>query len=500
MPSAIEPCCAQIPQRWVFVFMGFLALFSAYAMRVCLSITVTQMVVPIHEKTTNFTDDTCPGLENDAPDRPTAFTGGTYEWSEYEQGVILSSFYWGYTLTQIPGGMIAERFGGKYTLGLGILVTGALTTLSPLAVHLGGSRALILLRLVSGLTCGVMFPAANVMLSHWIPVEERSMAGSLVFAGAPLGTVFASALSGLILERSSLGWPGVFYFFGGFGILWFLLFVILCYDSPDEHPFISDAEAKFLHDRLSQHKHREVPVVPWGRILRSKAVWALSAASIGNGWGFLTLVSDLNKYMSSVMKFSIRDNGYLSALPYLFMWLGSLITSWLSDWLVATNRATTTKVRKFGTTVASVGPAVFLIGASYAGCDRVAVVTAITAAMFLLGSSLPSVKVNVLDLTPNYAGSLMALTNCMASATGILTPYVVGLLTPNQTLAEWRVVFWIVAGVLLGTNVVFVLWASGEVQEWNNPEFLRKDKRGEGEVSKEELVLLPAPVVIKEAL
>ena len=49
----------------------------------------------------------------------------------------MSSFYWGYAITHIPGGMLAEKFGGKYTLALGILSTAIFTLLTPLAVELG---------------------------------------------------------------------------------------------------------------------------------------------------------------------------------------------------------------------------------------------------------------------------------------------------------------------------------------------------------------------------
>ena len=411
--------------------------------------------------------------------------------------MILSSFYWGYVITHIPGGLIAEKFGGKYTLGLGILFSGILTCLSPAVIRWGDATGFVIVRILMGLGCGTMYPASNVMLSQWIPQEERSKAGSMVFAGAPLGTVFATAVSGLILEYSSIGWPAVFYFFGGCAILWFLLFAVLCYNTPLDHPFISDEEVKFLNEQLSEHKHDKPPAVPWKQILTSKPVWALTIASVGNGWGFSTLISDLNKYMSSVLKFSIQDNGYLSSLPYLCMWFGSIITSWISDWLIMTEKMTSTNVRKWGTTIASAGPALFLIGASYAGCNRTAVVVMITIGTTLLGSSLPSIKVNVLDLSPNYAGSLMALTNAFAASTGIVTPYVVGLLTPHQTLVEWRMVFWIVFGVFIVSNVIFVIYASGDVQEWNDPEFLRKRKadKKKKKAAKEEVKLLPIPAI-----
>lgn len=46
----------RLSQRWIFAFMGFLAILNAYTMRVCLSITITEMAVSIEH---NYTDDTC---------------------------------------------------------------------------------------------------------------------------------------------------------------------------------------------------------------------------------------------------------------------------------------------------------------------------------------------------------------------------------------------------------------------------------------------------------
>lgn len=83
--------------------------------------------------------------------------------------------------------MLAERFGGKYSLGLGILSTAIFTLLTPVAVEWGDATALIVLRVLMGLGEGTTFPALNAMLAQWTPPEERSKIGSLVFAGAQLG-------------------------------------------------------------------------------------------------------------------------------------------------------------------------------------------------------------------------------------------------------------------------------------------------------------------------
>ena len=102
----------------------------------------------------------------------------------------MSSFYLGYVITHIPGGMIAEKFGGKYSLGLGILSTAIFTLLTPIAVEEGGKNALIALRILTGLCEGTTYPAINAMVAQWAPLEERSKIGTLVFSGATFGNIF----------------------------------------------------------------------------------------------------------------------------------------------------------------------------------------------------------------------------------------------------------------------------------------------------------------------
>lgn len=84
--------------------------------------------------------------------------------------------------------------------------------------------------------------------------------------------------------------------------------------------------------------------------------------------------------------------------------------------------------------VASVGPGLGVIAASYAGCDKVAVATLFTIGMAFMGFFYPSLKVNALDLSPNYAGTLMAIVNGIGAISGIITPALIGALTPNVSI------------------------------------------------------------------
>lgn len=51
--------------------------------------------------------------------------------------------------------------------------------------------------------------------------------------------------------------------------------------------------------------------------------------------------------------------------------------------------------------------------------------------MGLMGAFYPGMKVNALDLSGNYAGTIMAIVNGIGAITGIIAPYLVGLLTPD---------------------------------------------------------------------
>lgn len=98
-------------------------------------------------------------------------------------------------------------------------------------------------------------------------------------------------------------------------------------------------------------RNENLPPTPWKEILQSPPVYAMIAAQIGHNWGYFVMASDLPKYMSDVMRFSIKENGFYSALPYLVMFISSMATGFLSDYLTVRNYMSLTNVRKFFTFV-----------------------------------------------------------------------------------------------------------------------------------------------------
>lgn len=468
-----------IPQRYVLAVMGLLAIANAYTMRVCLNLAITQMV----KKTTavegdaHYDPNACPDQENlfnETLIEPASLSMRSdepvlFEWSEATQGFILSSFYYGYVLTHIPGGMLAERYGGKWVLGIGLLSTAICTFITPITVKMGGAPALIVLRMIEGLGEGPTMPGLMAMLSKWAPKAERGRIGSIVFGGAQIGNIFGSYLSGVIMHEGS--WENVFYLFGGLGMAWFAVWTILCYSTPNTHPFISDKERKFLNqnvDALKTSNIQKLDPIPWKALLRSVPLWALILAGIGHDWGYFTMVTDLPKYMTDVLKFNIKATGILSALPYISMWIAAFFFGLLCDFCTKKGYHSIKNARKIYTTIAATGPGICIILASYSGCDTTLAVFWFIAAMTLMGAYYSGMKINPLDLTPNYTGTTTAMVNGIAAISGIISPYLIGLLTPQSTLKQWRVAFWVCLGVLVVTNVIYIIFAKGEQQWWDD--------------------------------
>lgn len=75
---------------------------------------------------------------------------GEFAWPTDLQGYILSSFFYGYVLTQIPFGILAKRYGNIYFLGYGMLINSVFGLLVPIAAK-QGIWWLVTVRFIQGL-------------------------------------------------------------------------------------------------------------------------------------------------------------------------------------------------------------------------------------------------------------------------------------------------------------------------------------------------------------
>lgn len=424
--------------RHIQSLMAFLCFVQAYIFVSCISVAIVAMA-----------DD--PGLN----------------WKSNEQSVVLSAFLWGFCLTPITGGRLAQILGAKNVLCWSLLLSSVGSLLMPAASQLGGWQVACAVRVAQGLFQGVLAPATHALLAKWVPPSERSRLGSFVYGGAQLGTVLGLLLTGVL--AGSWGWSSVFYVAGSTGLLWCLAWYLLGADSPVAHPSITPREQAFILQHTSGSAAKVVST-PWKAALLSAPVWGLTAAHCGQMVGYWTLLTQLPNYMKNVQKYTITDNGLVSALPYFTMWLAAIPLSWVSDAVVKSGRVSTTASRKIANTIAQYGGAVVLgvIGTGVADDSPFLTVLLLTVSMTLLAAMYLGFQINHLDLSPHHAPALMGFTNLWANLLSVLGPIVTPLIVTRPTEpAQWHIVFIGAAVVFLVANTLFLLLGTAETQPWN---------------------------------
>ncbi|EDW76097.2 uncharacterized protein Dwil_GK15280 [Drosophila willistoni] len=425
---------------------------------------ITVIVIPINRTAVNETDDKVDACPLEAQAEEVVKNDGIYNWDEQTQSNILGVFYGGYIISHLPGGILADKYGAKWVLGICTLGSGICTILSHVAIVVGGSWCLMVMRVFMGLAQGPIYPALSVLLAAWVPKSERGTLGTACYSGSTLGLIVATSCSGLLL--STFPWPVTFYVFGGASVIWFIIFIFLCTSSPMTHPCIKPNEMIYLMESIGQTT-KDKPPIPWKRILLSTAMFGVLVSEIGHDWGYYVMVTFLPKYMSDVLRFSIKSNGLYTSLPYLAMWLASLASGPLADWLIRTGKLTITSERKILTFLSAFFPGLFIVIASYAGCNKIAVVTLFTISMLCMGPYYAGQKFTPMDMSPSYAGTIMAITNGSGALAGLAASPIVGALTPNAALREWRVVFIICFVILVISALVFCCFGTGEMQPYD---------------------------------
>ncbi|XP_055294874.1 sialin [Sitodiplosis mosellana] len=473
-----------VPARYILAILGSIAMAIVYGLKVNLSVAMVAMlnhtaiklsaggVHNVSSSMTNLTTTVHGGDENcgsDAASEAAMEKVGPFNWSEPLQGTILSCYFWGYIVSQLPAARVAESFSAKYVMLFSVAINVVCTILTPLAAkfHYG---AMIAMRIGEGIGGGVTFPAMHVMLATWAPPTERSTMSALVYAGTSLGTVMSMLLAGFL--AGNYGWESVFYVMGLLSAIWILLWVWLIQDSPSKQPLISQEERNYINSSLgSGDKHGQEEAkspVPWRRVFTSMPFLAILVAHTCSNWGWYTLLIETSFYFKQVLHFNIKENAVVSAIPFLTMWFFSMALSKGLDALRARGTVSTTFARKLSTLIASAIPMICLFALCYIGCRRGLAVLIMGIGITSIGGMFCGFLSNHIDIAPNYAGTLMAITNTFATLPGIIMPIFVGAVTHgNQTISAWRVIFYVTIVLYIIEMVMYTMFGSGEEQPWN---------------------------------
>ncbi|XP_063890547.1 vesicular glutamate transporter 1 isoform X2 [Helicoverpa armigera] len=434
-------------RRLVVAILAFFGFFNVYALRVNLSVAVVAMTEPVETKLENGTIVYIP----------------EFDWSSQTKGLVLSSFFYGYLITQLPGGWLAAKIGGNRVFAIGIGATSLLTLFTPPLAHTS-TALLIAVRVVEGLFEGVTYPCIHAVWSRWAPSSERARLATFAFSGSYAGTVVSMPICSLLAHYT--GWPGIFYVFGLSGLIWTTIWWLVVKESPEKDPHISPAELKYIQDsRGTQAVEGSKIRHPWKAMLTSGPVWAIVMAHFSENWGFYTLLTFLPTFMQDVFKFETSQTGFLSAVPYLAMAIVLQVAGHAADWLLRRGIMSRTNIRKLFNCGAFLSQTVFMVAAAYSttvtGC-----IVFLTVAVGLGGFAWSGFSVNHLDIAPPHASVLMGLSNTIATLPGIISPPLAGSIVTDKTADQWRIVFFISSAIYLLGAAVYGVLCSAELQPW----------------------------------
>ncbi|XP_069479595.1 vesicular glutamate transporter 2 [Ambystoma mexicanum] len=461
-PTLCKCACFGMPRRYMIAVMSGLGFCISFGIRCNLGVAIVDMVnnSTIHD--------------GDRIIKQKA----KFNWDPETVGMIHGSFFWGYIVTQIPGGYISSRLAANRVFGAAILLTATLNMLIPSAakVHFG---CVIFVRILQGLVEGVTYPACHGMWSKWAPPLERSRLVTTSFCGSYAGAVIAMPLAGILVQYT--GWSSVFYLYGSFGIVWYMFWLLVSYESPATHPTITDEERRYIEESIGESASLmgalEKYKTPWRKFFTSMPVYAIIVANFCRSWTFYLLLISQPAYFEEVFGFEISKVGLLSALPHLVMTIIVPIGGQIADFLRRKEILSTTTVRKIMNCGGFGMEATLLLVVGYSHSRGVAISFLVLAVGFS-GFAISGFNVNHLDIAPRYASILMGISNGVGTLSGMVCPIIVGAMTKNKTREEWQYVFLIAALVHYGGVLFYGIFASGEKQPWADPEQTSDEKCG----------------------
>jgi ACS family sodium-dependent inorganic phosphate cotransporter len=378
-----------------------------------------------------------------------------FGWSDTQRGLVLSSFFVGYMVTQVMGGWLAAKLGGKVVLGFGVLWWSLFTLLTPLSA-LTSFPILIATRIAMGLGEGVAFPATYNLLGRWVPRRERSRAAAFNLSAIPLGTLFAVTATPFIAV--AFGWPAIFYAFGAVGFVWFVFWWIFAADRPKVP--VADADDADSNSGEVAESAEPVPEskdIPWRLIFSKVPVWAIIVGHFCGNWGLYVLLSWLPSYFSSQLGVNLRSVWIYVAPPWIAMFLCSNLSGWIADRMIAAGYSVTF-TRKAMQTVGLLGPALAL-SALASTTDAVNAVILLSISLGLASFAFAGVGCNHLDISPRHAGVIFGISNTAATVPGIVGVIITGVLV-DQT-GTYASAFYLTAGIYLFGLVFYLLFGTG---------------------------------------
>jgi sugar phosphate permease len=246
-----------------------------------------------------------------------------------QQGLIGSAFFLGYALCQIPGGLLADRFGSRRVILVALAWWSLFTALTGAVTDL---NSMLVVRFLFGIGEGIFPAAVWKLISQWFSKKNRATANALILSAIALGPALTPLVMRPLLEN--FGWRGSFYILGGAGVLCVVAAWLSITNSIHENPNVSREELEeFERDTQSQAANAERSLEPVGflDLLRTPAIWVLFFIALIMNLTMYGWLTWLPTYLMKAKGLDLKSMAWAASLPFWFGTIGVVLGGYVSD-------------------------------------------------------------------------------------------------------------------------------------------------------------------------
>lgn len=241
-------------------------------------------------------------------------------------GYIDAVFKGAYAIGFLVMGNILDKMGTRKGFSIAIVVWSIAAICHSFAK---GFVGLGIFRFFLGLGEAGNFPASVKTVAEWFPKKERAFATGLFNAGSNIGAILAPFLVAFLIIN--YGWEYSFIVTGLFGFVW-LLFWLLVYKKPQEHPSVSPSELAYInHDNEAEATSEKIP---WLSLLAIKRTWSFASAKFLTDPIWYIYLTWLPTFFKEKYGIDIKSMIIPMITIYLVSDLGSVGGGWFSSYLI----------------------------------------------------------------------------------------------------------------------------------------------------------------------
>ena len=236
--------------------------------------------------------------------------------SDAQMGLLLSVFAVAYGISQLPVGILIDRYGSRLVLGSSLVLW---SFAQGAAAFSGTLLQFIIARCALGVGESPMYLAGTKVCTNWFPRAERAWPIGLFNASSALGPAIAPGILTILLLH--YGWRPMFFVIGVAGLIIAVLWQLF-YRDPEQYG-LSEPERRAIHAGDD-----DIPLAPggWVGLFRQRASWGMAFGFLGviyMTWLYGTWLPD---YLERERHLSVAAAGLWTAVPQACGFLGALLS------------------------------------------------------------------------------------------------------------------------------------------------------------------------------